>query len=146
MPYSMVNARDIVVTIDFDSNGSFFPVACLTSCSLDIKRDAIDADSKCGDNQLPGDSVSQTISCSGNAIDQTGVPSYESYDRLYSLLTTKQPVPAKFGPASPVSGDIVYSGTVFVTSLKLDAKDKDLMKFDCEFAVQNAPLTQTKTY
>ena len=113
---------------------------------MDIKRDAIDADSKCGDTQLPGDSVSQTISVSGHAIDQTGTIDREGYERLYSLLTTKASVPAKFGPAVPVSGDIVYSGNIFVTSLKLDAKDKDLMKFDAEFSVQNAPLTQTKTY
>jgi hypothetical protein len=146
MSYTFVNGRDIILTIDFDSNTTYLPVACLTSNSMDIKRDAIDADSKCGDNQLPGDSVMQTISCSGNAIDQTGAISRESYDRLYSLLTTKAAVPAKFGPASPVSGDIVYSGNIFVTSLKLDAKDKDLLKFDAEFTVQNAPMTQTKTY
>lgn len=146
MAYSFVNARDIVLSIDWDNNGSFLPVACLTSNSMDIKRDAIDADSKCGDNQLPGDSVKQTISCSGNAIDQTGTIDRESYDRLYSLVQSKAIVAAKFGPASPVSGDIVYSGNIFVTSIKLDAKDKDLMKFDAEFEVLNAPLTQTKTY
>ena len=113
---------------------------------MDVKRDAIDADSKCGDQQLPGDSVMQTISVSGNAIDQTGTIDRESYERLYSLLGSKATVAAKFGPASPVSGDIVYSGNIFVTSMKLDAKDKDLMKFDAEFGVVNAPMTQTKTY
>ena len=146
MAYSFVNGRDIVLTIDWDNNGSFFPVACLTSVSMDVKRDAIDADSKCGDNQLPGDSVSQTISCSGHAIDQTGTIDREGYDRLYTLLQNKTAFAAKLGPASLVSGDIVYSGNIFVTSLKLDAKDKDLMKFDAEFGVVNAPLTQTKTY
>lgn len=146
MAYTFVNGRDIILQIDWDNNGSFLPVACLTSVSMDIKRDAIDADSKCGDNQLPGDSVSQTISVSGNAIDQTGTLDREGYDRLYSLIGSKATVAAKFGPASPVSGDIVYSGSIFVTSMKLDAKDKELMKFDAEFGVLNAPLTQTKTY
>jgi hypothetical protein len=113
---------------------------------MDVKRDAIDADSKCGDQQLPGDSVMQTISVSGNAIDQTGTIDKESYERLYSLAGSKAVVAAKFGPASPVSGDIVYTGNIFVTSIKLDAKDKDLMKFDAEFSVQSAPMTQTKTY
>jgi hypothetical protein len=62
------------------------------------------------------------------------------------LVGSKAVVAAKFGPASPVSGDIVYTGNIFVTSIKLDAKDKDLMKFDAEFGVSNAPMTQTKTY
>ena len=146
MAYSMVNARDIILQIDFDNNGTFLPVACLTSVSMDVKRDAIDADSKCGDAQLPGDAVSQTISVSGNAIYQTGVIDKESYERLYFLLQLKTIFAAKFGPAVPVSGDIVYSGNIFITSLKLDAKDKDLMKFDAEFGVAAAPLTQTKTY
>jgi hypothetical protein len=113
---------------------------------MDVKRDAIDADSKCGDNQLPGDSVTQTISVSGNAIDQTGTIDREGYDRLYSLIGTKATVAAKFGPAAPVSGDVVYTGSIFVTSMKLDAKDKDLMKFDAEFGVVFPPMTQTKTY
>jgi hypothetical protein len=138
MSYTFVNARDIILQLDFDRNGSFQTVACLTSNSMEITRDAIDADSKCGDEQ--------TISCSGNAIDQTGSGSRESYDRLYSMLVNRDSIPARFGPASPVSGDIVYSGNIFVTSLSLDATDKDLLKFDAEFQVQNAPLTQTKTY
>ena len=146
MAYSNVNGRDIILQIDWDNNGTFFPVACLTSNSMDTKRDAIDADSKCGDNQLPGDSVMQTISVSGNAIDQTGTLDREGYDRLYSLLASKAVFAAKFGPAAPISGDIVYTGNIFCTSFKLDAKDKDLMKFDAEFAVSNAPMTQTKTY
>jgi len=146
MAYTFVNGRDIILQIDWDNISTFLPVACLTYVSMDVKRDAIDADSKCGDIQLPGDSVMQTISVSGNAIDQTGTIDKESYERLYSLLGSKAVVAAKFGSASPVSGDIVYTGNIFVTSMKLDAKDKDLMKFDAEFGVQSAPLTQTKTY
>lgn len=146
MSYTMVNARDIILQLDFDQNGSFLPVACLTSNSMEVTRDPIDADSKCGDLQLPGDSVSQTISCSGHAIDQAGAVSRESYERLYFMLTNKVQCPARFGPANPVSGDIVYSGNIFVTSLSLDATDKDTMKFDAEFQVATPPLTQTKTY
>ena len=146
MAYTDVYARDIILQIDFDSNAVFLVVACLTSNDLDTKRDAIDADSKCGTVQLAGSSISQKINASGNAIDQTGTISYESYDRLYSLLTSGAVVPAKFGPAVPASGDIVYAGNIFVTSLKLDAKDKDLLKFDAEFTVSAPPMTQTKTY
>ena len=146
MSYTFVNARDYILQLDFDRNGTFLVVACLTSNSMEITRDAIDADSKCGDQQLPGDSVQQTISCSGMAIDHTGQGSRESYDRLYSMLVNKDSVPCRIGPAVPVSGDIVYSGSVFLTSFSLDSTDKDLLKFDAEFQVQNAPLTQTKTY
>lgn len=146
MSYTFVNARDIILQLDFDRNSTFLPVACLTSNSMEITRDPIDADSKCGDQQLPGDSVSQTISCSGHAIDQAGTVSRESYERLYFMLQNKVQCPARFGPANPVSGDIVYSGDIFVTSLSLSADDKDTMKFDAEFQVANAPLTQTKTY
>jgi hypothetical protein len=41
MSYTFVNGRDVILTIDFDSNTTFLPVACLTSNSMDIKRDAI---------------------------------------------------------------------------------------------------------
>lgn len=146
MAYTTISARDTILQIDFDSDGNFLTVACLTSNDLDTKVPAIDGDSKCGNLQLPGDSIMQTISCSGKAIDQTGTISKESYDRIYTLASTKAIVPAKFGPASPASGDIVYSGNIFVTSLKINAKDKDLVTFDAEFTVKNAPLTQTKTY
>jgi hypothetical protein len=143
MAESKISARDIIVLLDIDDNGIFKSVACLTSNDLDTQRSPIDATSKCGDEMQPGDSIVQKVTGSGFAIDQTGTPSKESYSSLYTLLVNGTIVPAQFGRATNVSGDIYYEGDVTVSSLKITAADKDDVKFDVEFTVTTPPLTQS---
>lgn len=141
MAETKISARDIIVLLDIDDNGSFKEVACLTSNDLDTQRSPIDATSKCGDEMQPGDSIVQKMTGSGFAIDQTGTPSKESYSSLYTLLVNGTIVPAQFGRYTNTTGDGYWEGDVTVSSLKVTAADKDDVKFDVEFTVTNPPLT-----
>lgn len=143
MAESKISARDIIVLLDVNDDGTFKQVACLTTNDLDTVRDPIDATSKCGDEMQPGDSIKQTITGSGFAIDQTGTPSKESYNQLYTLLVNGTIVPAQFGRAVNASGDVYYEGDVTISALKITAADKDDVKFDVSFTVTTPPLTQS---
>ncbi len=142
MPETMINGRDIVVSIDIDNNGSFKTVACLTENGLPTSRSPIDATSKCGDRMVAGDKVEQTVTGSGIAINEQGTPSKESYAALYTLLVNKTIVNCIFGPASPTTGDTYYTGNVVVSEINLTASDNDVLKFDFVFTPVTPPLTQ----
>jgi hypothetical protein len=49
------------------------------------------------------------------------------------------------GPSTPVSGNVVYSGTVFISAFDVTAADKEDVKFTATFTVALPPLTQTVT-
>ena len=51
----------------------------------------------------------------------------------------------KMGKATPTSGDITYSGQVFISDFGVTADDKDDVKFTATFVVSVPPLTQTET-
>ncbi len=142
MSETIINGRTIVVSLDIDNNGSFKPVACLTENGLPTSRPPIDANSKCGNQQVAGDVVEQTVTGSGIAINQTGTPTKESYSALYTLLVNKTTVNCIFGPATPTTGDTYYTGNVTVTELNITSDDNDVLKFDFVFTPLLPPLTQ----
>jgi hypothetical protein len=149
MAESKVSARSYLLFADATNSGTYSVVACLTSNSITSQNNVIDASSKCGDDYEPGPNFKQTIKAEGLAIDQTGTPSKDSYDLLYSLHVAKTKFAIKMGPSSPASGNIVYGGTatdlVFISNWDLNAPDKEDVKFTATFEVVNPPLTQTKT-
>ena len=49
------------------------------------------------------------------------------------------------GEATPVAGNVVYSGDVFISAFDVNAADKDDVKFSATFTVAVPPLTQTVT-
>lgn len=140
----VISARDIVVSLDIDNNGSFLPVACLTENGLPTSRPPIDITSKCGNAQKAGDVVEQTVTGSGIAINITGTPTKESYASLYTLMVNKTSVNCIFGPAVPGTGDTYYTGQIVVTELNITASDKDVLKFDFVFTPTAPPLAQVK--
>jgi hypothetical protein len=48
------------------------------------------------------------------------------------------------GKATPTSGDVFYSGQVFISDFEVNAADKDDVKFTATFVVTLPPLTQTE--
>jgi hypothetical protein len=141
-----VRGREWLLLIDADDNGSYLPVACLTSVSISSELDEIDANSKCGNKTLPGDVFSQEISFEGIAIDQTGTPTKDSYNSLYTLHKNKTKFPFKLGKASPVTGDIIYSSTGgYILSWELTSDDNDVNKFSGSIKPEVPTLTQTVT-
>jgi hypothetical protein len=105
----------------------------------------IDATSKCGDQFQPGPAYNQTIKADGFAIDQTGTPSKDSYNQLYAAFIAGTVFDIKMGEATPVAGNVIYSGAVFISSFDVTAADKEDVKFSATFTVAVPPLTQTVT-
>ena len=145
MPETKVSARDYILLADINNDGTFKPVACLTTNSITSTLGTIDATSKCGDEYTPNQSFNQSIECEGFAIDETGSPAKDSYQQLYAAHAAQTTFPIKMGKAVPASGDITYSGTVFISNFGVNAADKDDVKFTATFVVTVPPLTQTET-
>ena len=145
MAETKVSGRDYILLADIDGDGTFKPVACLTSNSITSTLGTIDATSKCGDSYTPSPSFNQSIECEGFAIDETGTPAKDSYQQLYTAHAAKTQFNIKMGKATPTAGDITYSGQVFISNFGLNAADKDDVKFTATFVVTTPPLTQTET-
>jgi hypothetical protein len=144
MPETKVSARDYILLADIDGNATFKPVACLTSNSLTSTVNTIDATSKCGDEFQPGPSFTQSFECEGFAIDETGSPAKDSYQQLYAAHAARTVFAMKMGKATPTSGDITYSGNVWISNFDVNADDKDDVKFTATFVVYAPPVTQTE--
>ncbi|MEY3118351.1 MAG: hypothetical protein RIT30_283, partial [Bacteroidota bacterium] len=110
MAETKVSGRDYILLADIDNDGTFKPVACLTTNSLTSTNDTIDATSKCGNQYQPSPVFSQSFDCEGFAIDETGTPSKDSYQQLYVAHSAKTLFAIKMGKATPTSGDITYGG------------------------------------
>lgn len=145
MAETKVSGRDYILLADIDGDSTFKPVACLTSNSITSTLGTIDATSKCGDSYTPSPSFNQSIECEGFAIDETGTPAKDSYQQLYAAHAAKTTFAIKMGKATPTTGDITYSGLVFISNFGVNAADKDDVKFTATFVVTAPPLTQTET-
>ena len=145
MAETKVSARDYILLADIDGDATFKPVACLTTNSFTSTNDTIDATSKCGNSYTPSPVFTQSFECEGFAIDETGTPSKDSYQQLYAAHFAKTSFNMKMGKATPTSGDIVYSGQVFISDFAVQADDADDVKFTATFVVTTPPLTQTET-
>jgi len=144
MAETKVSARDYILLADIDGDGTYKPVACLTTNSLTSTVNTIDATSKCGDQFQPGPAFNQSFKCDGFAIDETGTPSKDSYQQLYVAHSARTVFAMKMGKAVPAAGDITYSGTVFISNFDVTAADKEDVKFSATFVVALPPLTQTE--
>jgi hypothetical protein len=147
MAETKVSGRDYILLADINNDGTFAPVACLTSNSLTSTLGTIDATSKCGDQYTPSPSFNQSFECEGFAIDETGTPSKDSYQQLYTAHAAKTLFAIKMGKAVPTSGDVYYGGVgqlVFISNFNVNAADKDDVKFTATFVVSVPPITQTE--
>ena len=148
MAETKVSARDYILLADIDSDGTFKPVACLTTNSMTSTVNTIDATSKCGDQYQVGPSFTQSFKADGFAIDETGTPSKDSYQQLYAAHAAKTTFTIKMGKATPTTGDVYYGGlstsTVFISNFDVTAADKDDVKFSATFVVCVPPIAQTE--
>jgi hypothetical protein len=148
MAETKVSGRDYILLADINNDGTFLPVACLTTNSLTSTNDTIDATSKCGNQYTPSPVFTQSFDCEGFAIDETGTPSKDSYQQLYVAHSAKTLFAIKMGKATPTAGDITYGGAgqlVFISDFGVQADDGDDVKFTATFVVSVPPITQTET-
>jgi hypothetical protein len=136
-----VNGKDILLFIDPDGGTDYQTIVCLTSNSKKLTTAILDAASKCGPDSQPG---AQTIS-----VDFTGQvvvdPDAEKISEagLYPLWSASTEIGWKIGPATPVEGDVSYTGQGFISDLS-DTYDMNGSTFTGTIAVSGTP-TQTIT-
>jgi predicted secreted protein len=145
MAETKVSGRDYILLADIDGDGTFKPVACLTTNAFKSTNDTIDATSKCGNSYVPSPIFKQSFDAEGFAIDETGVASKDSYKALYTAHSAKTQFAMKMGKVTPATGDVTYTGSVFISDFNVKADDKDDVKFTATFTVVAPPLAQTVT-
>jgi hypothetical protein len=91
MAISKLNSNDYIVFIDTTtpitapSGTQYRPVMCISSSGISGSRSVIEVNDKCNDGfALPGNATN-TLTGSGNAIDETLEPSADSFEELLNL-------------------------------------------------------------
>ncbi len=113
-----ISGADILLYIDPLGGTSYSLLVCLTKQSLKRTTNTIDAASKCGPDNLAG-AQSVNVDFEGQNVwgPTVGRISGGGLHDLWAATTT---VGWKMGPATPVSGDEIYSGTAFIAELSDD--------------------------
>jgi hypothetical protein len=114
-----MNGADILFFIDPAGGTAYDMVVCLTNQSLGITTDEIDAATKCGPDTQPG-KQKNSLSIEGQVMASPGTDRI-SVAALYTLAQNKTQFSWKYGPATPVTGDPVYTGKGFFSSLEQSA-------------------------
>lgn len=132
-----VIGSDQLFFIDPAGGTTYSLVVCLTSQSFSIVNNLIDAKSKCGADKLPG---TQEFSAAfeGQVIMEAGTLRVGAFD-LITLCLNKTTIGWKMGPASPVTGDVIKSGTAFLSKYDETAGQDDPATFSCELGIYGTP-------
>lgn len=139
-----INGKDVVISIK--QGATFLLLVCQVEHNFDRSWDPIDANSKCGPDQLPNDVGDYSISGTaqvllGDGPTMTGKMSEAIVDQLGRNRETFE---WKMGPAAavPVPGDVTYSGNGFFSSLSTTYPNADVATFDFTITVKGE-YTQT---
>ena len=137
-----VSGNDVLLFLDLSGGTSYDLVVCLEQNSLNAATQIIDAKSKCGPDNLPGEQTFQ-VAFAGQVIYSPGVDRIGSA-LLFTALIDKTTVGWKMGRTSPVTGDVTYTGTAFVAKLDQTFSGSEPAKFSVELGIYGTP-TQTVT-
>lgn len=109
-----INGTDVLLFLSTDGV-TYKTVVCLTSETVSRTTNAIDAKSKCGPDKLPGTQDNEvTFEGQVMADPSSGTISTDDIDDYWRNKTT---VYFRVGKATPVTGDVTYSGTCFISKL-----------------------------
>lgn len=127
-----VSGNDVLLFIGLDGI-TYNTVVCLTSNSVTRTTNIIDAKSKCGPDKLPG-AKDNGISFEGQlmADPSAGRISIDDLDDYWRNTTT---IYWRVGKATPIIGDITYSGTGFIAKLDETAALDTPVTFSGEIGV-----------
>jgi hypothetical protein len=109
-----VSGTDVLLMLSTDGV-TYDTVVCLTQQGITRATTEIDAASKCGPDTLPGKQTN-AVSFEGQLVADPNTGSTSIAD-LFNYWTNKTTVYWKMGKVSPVTGDVTYSGTGFISKL-----------------------------
>ena len=109
-----ISGNDVLLYLGTDGI-TYDTIVCLTSQSVTRATTEIDANTKCGPDKLPGVQTND-ISFEGQIMldPDSGTVSTDQLDDYWRNKTT---VYWKMGKAVPVTGDVTYYGTGFISQL-----------------------------
>jgi len=107
-----ISGNDVLLFIG-DNGTDYDTIVCLTSNGITRATNSIDAKTKCGPDTLPG-TQDIALQFEGQVMLDTSGASLEA---LYDYWANKDTIYWKMGPATPVTGDITWSGTGFLSQL-----------------------------
>lgn len=137
-----IDGADVLLFIDPAGGTAYDLIVCLTANSFNAALNEIDSKTKCGADKAPG-TPSFEVSFEGQIIYSPDTDRV-STGSLYTLLTGKTTVGWKMGKATPVTGDIVYSGTAFISKLDQTFPEEGRATFSGALGIYGTP-TQTIT-
>jgi len=108
-----ISGNDMLLMISDDGGTTYDTIVCLTSNGITRATNEIDAKTKCGPDKLPG-TQDVTLSFEGQSMLDTGDISIAD---LFDFWQNKTTINWKMGPVSPVTGDVTWSGTGFISKL-----------------------------
>lgn len=135
-----IEAGTMLLHIDPLGGTDYDTVVCLTSVDDNNSLNVIDATTFCGPDKQPGQ-LDFSIDFEGQHLldPNTGKISGAS---LYDLLINKTTIGWKISPAIPAEGDIIKTGTGFISDLSNSYTLDNPGVFSASIGVQGTP-TQT---
>ena len=137
-----VSGKDVLLYIDPLGGTSYDTVVCLTSQSFSSDTNVVDANSKCGPDQLPG-TQNESIDFEGQQLIDPNTGKVSGAD-LYDLKQAQTTIGWKIAVASPTTGDVVKSGKGFISSISEDYGLEDPATFSGTITIKGL-ATQTIT-
>ena len=128
---SVMNATDVLVSISTDGGSTYTVVGKATSAGLSVTMDTRDTSTKdsSGWRELLEGQKSWSLTCDGLVC--YNISGKETASDLYGYLSARTALTVKFGSAG--TGEKVYSGTAYITSLSQDAGVEENVTFSASF-------------
>lgn len=137
-----VSGTDVLLMIDPAGGTTYELVVCLTSNSFKIANAIIDANTKCGADNLPG-VQSFEVAFEGQVIYSPAALRLGIYD-LLTVAKNKTTIGWKMSTATPVTGDVVVTGTAFIANVDTAYGDEAPGTFNATLGIYGTPtITET---
>lgn len=133
-----ISGSTMLLFIDPTGGTTYVPAICLTSQSFSLANNEIDAKTKCGPDKLPG-TQDFNVDFEGQLIlSPTG--SSLGYMDLVTLALNKTTIGWKYGPAVPVEGDVVITGSGFLSKFDSTSGQDEPSTFSSSIGVYGSPV------
>lgn len=139
MANTPVEGKRIIFMIDLNNGEDYGPVVCLTSNSMALAANVIDASSKCGTYKFNG-VKDRTIQIEGVVIFNPDVPG-QSAGAIVSAFENDTPFGWLHGPETPLPFDEYYTGVDAVFSnVTLTAPQEGAYTFSATVQLNGIPV------
>lgn len=116
-----LSGKQIILSIDPANTATpvYSVVVCLKKHTYEASSEEIDASSKCGPDTLPGKVKEGPINFDGIQLYDPATMKVSGAS-LLTLLQAQSTIKWRMGPVAPVTGDIVKTGSGFISKISED--------------------------